>query len=129
MPGKSTNHKLSKKDLEFFKDALEKLRYDITHDIRNMRDSSETDSRDQAVHVQHMADVATDIYEKEFNLGLASKEHALLSKIDDALKRIGDGTFGRCLATGTPISLERLKAIPYAEYCLEYQEKLEKQGR
>jgi DnaK suppressor protein len=76
-----------------------------------------------------MADVATDMYDKEFNLGLASKEREILQKIEDALRRIEDGTYGYCLATGKPISQARLKAIPYVEYCLEYQEQLEKKAR
>ena len=87
--------------------------------------SSSNDSSDVSGHVQHMADVATDMYDKEFSLGLASHDREVLHKINAALKRIDDGTYGFCLATGKPISQARLKAIPYAEYCLKYQEELE----
>lgn len=120
--------KLEKKKLEGYKKLLLKLKDDLLHDIRNMSDtsgSSMNDSSDISGHVQHMADVATDMYDKEFSLGLASHDRVVLQKIDAALKRIEDGTYGFCLGTGKPIGQARLKAIPYAEYCLKYQEELE----
>ena len=124
--------KLDKKKLEQYKKLLLQLRDDIQKDIKNMSsetNSGDNDSKDVSGHVMHMADVATDMYDKEFNLGLASKEREILQKIEDALRRIEDGTYGFCLGTGKPISQARLKAIPYAEYCLEYQEQLEKKAR
>ena|SRR3989338_480688 len=125
--------KLDKKKLEFYKKLLLKLRDDLLHDIRNMHESTDAggkDSGDVAGHVQHIADVATDLYDKEFSMGLASKDREILQKIEKALRRIEDGSYGFCLATGKPISQERLKAIPYVEYCLKYQEELEnKKGR
>lgn len=126
------NKKLDKKKLESYKKLLLKLKEKLVHDIKNMSADANyhpTDSGDVSVHVQHMADVASDIYDKEFSLGLASKDREVLQKIDAALKRIEDGTYGFCLATKKPISQARLKAIPYAEYCLEYQEELDKKRR
>ena len=120
--------KLDQTKLDYYKKLLVKLRDDLVNDIRNMSDntgSSSNDSSDVSGHVQHMADVATDMYDKEFSLGLASHDREVLHKINAALKRIDDGTYGFCLATGKPISQARLKAIPYAEYCLKYQEELE----
>lgn len=128
MSAKKSTRKLTKKDLEYFKSVLLKLKEDLLHDIKNMSENPGTennDSGDVSGHVLHMADVATDMYDKEFNLSLASKDRELLQKIDEALRRIEEGTYGNCLETGKPISKARLKAIPYAEYCLEYQEELE----
>ena len=124
MPAK----KLDKKKLEYFKKILLKLKDDLLHDIHNMSkdpNGENGNSGDVSGHVMHMADVATDMYDKEFALGLASKEREILQKIDDALKRIEEGTYGICLGTGKPIAQARLKAIPYAEYCLKYQEEIE----
>jgi DnaK suppressor protein len=119
--------KLDAKKLGQYKKLLLQMRENILSDIKNMRgESGDFDSKDVSGHVIHMADVATDMYDKEFNMGLASKDRVLLQKIEDALRRIEDGTYGFCLATGKTISPARLKAIPYAEYCLEYQEELEK---
>lgn len=130
MPNKKpvATTKLNKKDLEFFKKLLLQKKSEILHDIKNMSDnprSEDADSRDLSGHVQHMADVATDMYDKEFAMGLASHDREVLQKIESALRRIEDGTYGICLGTGDAISKERLKAIPYAEYTLKYQESLE----
>jgi DnaK suppressor protein len=122
------SNKFNKKDLESYRGLLLKMKEELLHDIENMSHnpvSQDKESVDVSGHVQHMADVATDMYDKEFNLGLASKDRELLVRIEAALKRIEDGTYGLCLATKKSISKERLKAIPYVEYCLEYQEGLE----
>lgn len=124
MPSK----KIDPKKLDYYKKLLIKLRDELVHDIRNMSDNtggSNNDGADVSGHVQHMADVATDMYDKEFSLGLASHDRIVLQKINAALKRVEEGTYGLCLGTGKPISQARLKAIPYAEYCLKYQEELE----
>lgn len=120
--------KFTKKELEHFKQLLLSLKENLIHDIRNMAASDE-ESRDVSGHVQHIADVATDMYEKEFNMGLASKDRELLVLIEAALKRIEDGTYGICLGSGEMINKERLEAIPYAEYSRDYQEKLESKKR
>lgn len=125
-----TRKKMDKKKLEFYKKLLLKLKDDFTHDIKNMSTNpvAETnDSRDVSGHVQHMADVATDMYDREFNLGLASNERELLYKVDLALKRIADKTFGTCIECEKDIPVTRLNAIPYADTCRQCQEKLESQ--
>jgi RNA polymerase-binding protein DksA len=73
----------------------------------------------------HMADAGTDSYEQEFALGLMDSKRRLLRKIDDALDRIEQKTYGTCEATGVPISKARLEAKPWARYCVEYARKLE----
>jgi DnaK suppressor protein len=49
-----------------------------------------------------------------------------LTQVRDALKRIADGTYGKCIACGRQIPAARLEAVPWAAYCLEDQEKLDK---
>lgn len=122
--------KMDKKQLEFFKKELLKMREDILSDIKGMSSVNSPDNQqsttENAGHSMHMADVATDLYDREFNLGLASNDRELLKKIEDALKRIEDGTYGICVKTKKPIPQARLKAIPYTEYTVEAQEELEK---
>lgn len=109
-----------------YKKLLMKMREDLSHDITNMATNNGGDeSRDVSGHVLHMADVATDMYDKEFNLGLASNEREVLHKIELALKRIDDDSYGICSGCTKPIKPARLKAIPYVETCLPCQEKLE----
>jgi len=122
-----TFKKLDKKKLESYKKDLHKLKESHVSDIKNMahNTSSTEDSGDVSGHVLHMADVATDMYDKEFNLGLASVEREVLAKIDKALKRISEQTYGQCLHCEKSIPAARLKAIPYVETCLKCQEELE----
>ena len=87
--------------------------------------SQNSDSGDVSGHVQHMADIATDMYDREFNLGLASNEREILQKIEKAIKRINDKTYGACVECEKSIRLVRLNAIPYVETCLKCQEKIE----
>lgn len=68
----------------------------------------------------HMADLGTDNFERELTLALLEGERTLLREIDEALERIRDKTYGICLATGKPIGKARLKAQPWAKYCMEY---------
>ena len=119
--------RLDKKKLEYYKKVLIDLKEEMAHDIKNMSEPSTqaSDSGDVSGHVLHMADVATDMYDREFNLGLASNDREVLYKINLALKRIEDRNYGQCLECQKPIAAARLRAIPYAETCLKCQEKIE----
>jgi RNA polymerase-binding transcription factor DksA len=76
----------------------------------------------------HMADLGSDNWEKEFTLDLIASEQALVKEIDEALARIENRTYGVCVATHKPITLARLRAKPWAKYCIEYARKRE-EGR
>jgi RNA polymerase-binding transcription factor DksA len=68
----------------------------------------------------HMADLGSDNWEQEFTLGLLENEEALVREIDEALARIETRTYGMCLATHKRISKARLRAKPWAKFCIEY---------
>lgn len=125
--------KMDEKKLDFYKKLLLKIKGQIQGDIRSMSDENEGeqgDKGDVSGHALHMADVATDMYDREFNLSLASNDREIIARIDDALARIEKGVYGFCLKSGKRIPDQRLKAIPYAEYCLEVQEEMDrKSGR
>jgi RNA polymerase-binding transcription factor DksA len=74
----------------------------------------------------HMADMATDLYDREFSLGLAEGERERLYALDEALKKISDGTYGVCEICGQEISKGRLKVMPHARYCIKHQEEQER---
>lgn len=94
----------------------------ISHITEEALKTSQRDaSGDLSGYSYHMADMATDNYEREFSLGRASDEQNLLYTIDEALKRIGDGTYGGCLQCGKPISKKRLDALPHTELCIDCQ--------
>lgn len=74
----------------------------------------------------HMADLGSDNYEQEFALGLIQNEELTLREIDEALRRIDDGSYGQCEACAKKIPMARLKAKPHARYCIECKTRQEK---
>lgn len=124
-----TKNKMDKKQLDYYKKLLLNLKESFVADIKRISSNNPTlengDSGDVSRHVLHMADVATDMYDREFNMGLASNEREVLLRIEQALKRVGDKSFGLCIECNKPIAVARLKAIPYVDTCLKCQEKLE----
>ena len=123
--------KLNKKTTEFYKKLLlvkrDELMGDINHIAEETLKKSQKDaSGDISGYTFHMADVATDNYDREFSLGLASKERDVLTGINYALRKLEDGSFGLCESCKKPISKIRLKAVPYATLCLKCQESKEK---
>lgn len=117
--------KLSRKELKEFKELLLAKRRELIGNVGNLTDEAlGRNRRDAAGDLSampiHMADLGSDNWEQEFTLGLIDNERKLLREIDEALARIEDGTYGVCLATHAPITPERLRAKPWAKYCIEY---------
>jgi RNA polymerase-binding transcription factor DksA len=77
----------------------------------------------------HQADAGSDAYDRDFALSLLSQEQDALYEIDQALKRIELGTYGKCEMSGKHIPRARLEAIPFARFTVECQSQLEKQNR
>lgn len=77
----------------------------------------------------HQADAGSDAYDRDFALSLLSQEQDALYEIDEALKRIELGTYGKCEMSGKAIPRARLEAIPFARFTVECQTQLEKQNR
>ena len=76
-----------------------------------------------------LTDRATEEIERSFELRARDRERKLINKIDAALKRIDEGSYGYCEETGEPIGIKRLEARPVATLCLEAQEMHEKKER
>jgi DnaK suppressor protein len=112
------------KELKKYKELLiierNKVGGDLSHIAQNTLNKSQREaSGDLSGYSYHMADMASDDYERDFSLGRASDEQQVLFKIDEAMKRVDEGTYGRCLQCGKAIAKKRLKAIPYSEMCIE----------
>ncbi len=125
---------LTKQDLKLYKELLLKKKDEISKGIEHIaKDSLNKSQRDAAGDLSgyslHMADVATDNYDREFSLGLATNEQKLLNRINDALERIEEKTYGICELCQKKISKGRLKVVPYVEYCIPCQEKQEKKRK
>ena len=74
----------------------------------------------------HQADAGSDAYDRDFALSMLSKEQGSLYEIDEALKRIEDGSYGVCDICEKPIRHDRLEALPFTRYTVECQAELEK---
>ena len=74
----------------------------------------------------HQADAGSDAYDRDFALSMLSKEQGSLYEIDEALKRIEDGTYGVCELCQKPIKHDRLEALPFTRYTVDCQAELEK---
>ena len=121
---------LSKKEIEEFRILLLSKRSEIVGSVNEMKDEALRKNRldasgDLSSMPIHMADIGSDNYEQEFALGLMDSEITILRKIDGALERIENKTYGICEGTGKVIQRARLKARPWARYCVEYAEKME----
>lgn len=123
--------KFNKKELAGFKKLILKRKEEILEDIKHISEDTLKKSQKEACgdisgYTYHMADVATDTYDREFSLSLASNDRKALYEFDDALKKIEEGAFGICEECKLLIARGRLKAVPYARLCVKCQQMKEK---
>ena len=126
--------KLSEAELEKFKDLLWEKRKQLAGDVNSLANEAlgknrSTAAGDLSMMPIHMADIGTDNYEQEFTIGLMEGERETIKEIDAALMRIKNGTYGVCEATHKQILKQRLRAKPWARYCIKYKLAEEKAKR
>jgi DnaK suppressor protein len=116
---------MNERQLEYFRKKLLAWKEDI------LRESRETVSHLQKETENHpdIADRASSETDRSLELRTRDRQRKLISKIDDALRRIEDGSYGYCEETGEPITLARLEARPIATLSLEAQERHERRER
>jgi DnaK suppressor protein len=116
---------MSKEQTEHFRYILLNWKRDLMEEV----DRTVTHMKDEAANFPDPNDRATQ--EEEFSLELRTRdrERKLIRKIDEALKRIEDGTYGYCLETGEEIGIKRLEARPVATLSIEAQERRERRER
>jgi DnaK suppressor protein len=116
---------MSKEQLGHFSTILNSWKRDLMVEV----DRTVTHMKDEAANFPDPNDRATQ--EEEFSLELRTRdrERKLIRKIDEALKRIEDGSYGYCLETGEEIGIKRLEARPVATLSLEAQERRERRER
>lgn len=125
--------RLNEKQLREFKDMLLAKRAELLSDVRMLTKdalgrSRKDSSGDLSSMPIHMADIGSDNWEQDFTLGLIANERQLVREIDEALLRVEERTYGVCLATHKPITVARLRAKPWAKFCIEYAQQLERRG-
>ena len=111
------------KHLEFFKQKLSEWKKELK---RSNSEAIFNASMDDNSSSADIVDQASSYTEKNVEMRAINRQLKLISKIDGALKKIQDGTYGFCEETGEPIGLKRLIARPVATLCIAAQEKHEK---
>ncbi|HEX6662810.1 MAG TPA: TraR/DksA C4-type zinc finger protein [Gaiellaceae bacterium] len=121
---------MSAVDTDHFRDLLLEERERVAAALQNLHDdhpgSISDETGEDAVYDNHLADTATETYDRELDYTLEENSEHVLADIDAALKRIEDGTYGICSSCGKPISPERLEARPWATLCIDCQRQRER---
>jgi RNA polymerase-binding protein DksA len=114
---------LTKEDIEKFKDRLLKEKLQILSDVLG----EELALKYFFSQVEgDIADRAQDLYENQVLASLSGLQRQTIDKINEALRKIEEGTYGKCASCGADIEIERLEAIPYAILCSACSKKEEK---
>lgn len=119
----------NKKELDQFRAILLRKRAEVAGDIHTMESEAlKGESGSLSNLPQHMAEQGSETYEQTLALDLVAADRRLVKEIDDALKRINEGTYGLCELTGKPIKAERLQELPWARYSIEAARELERRS-
>jgi DnaK suppressor protein len=120
MAGKTTH---SKKELDELRQRLEAERAELQEQLSTIEETqfatSQSDISGEVSFDEENADAGTFTFERERDLSIENNVRDLLGKIDRALSRMDEGTYGTCSRCGRPIEKARLKALPYADLCIK----------
>jgi RNA polymerase-binding protein DksA len=111
-------------DTERFRKLLLDERARVSATIEHLHESNSVsleEETEEETYDNHLADSATATLNREIDYTLEENSGHVLGALDDALERIENGTFGKCVRCGRQIAEERLEAIPYATRCIDCQ--------
>ena len=123
---KSSEKYMCEKHKAYFKKKLNEWKTEI---IKTKNEALYNGSLDDNSISADIVDQASSYTDKTVEMKAINRQIKLISKIDQALTRIKNGTYGFCLETGEPIGIKRLIARPVAELCIAAQEKHEKEEK
>ena len=117
-------------DTDRFRETLLEERRRVEAALQNLHDENSgalsEDAGEETAYDNHLADTATETYDRELDYTLEDNSEEVLRAIDAALGRIEDGTYGVCTDKGEQIPLERLEARPWATLCIDCQRERER---
>ena len=116
---------MSSEQIEYFRSKLISWKDSILKESKETIEDMQTDTR----NIPDITDRASEETDRALELRTRDRQRKLISKIDSALRRIEDGSYGYCDETGEPISLKRLEARPIATLSVEAQERHERRER
>jgi DnaK suppressor protein len=112
----------AKVDTERFRSLLLEERTRVERALGHLQEENPGTIEDEAedeTFDNHLGDAASVTFDRELGYSLESNSGHVLAAIDEALRRIEEGSFGTCVRCGNPIAEERLEAMPYATKCIE----------
>jgi DnaK suppressor protein len=110
---------MDKRRVRVFRDKLEDRRQSLVGQVQQ----AELYSRERdAEATQDPADMAANAYTKELLVSMSDNDRQLLNLIDEALERMDDSGYGKCVRCGQPLPEKRLEAVPWARHCVRCQE-------
>jgi RNA polymerase-binding protein DksA len=119
-------------DTDVFRTRLETERERVRAAVQFLHEDNSHSLEDDTGEINssgadnHLGDTASATYDRELEQGLEEGAEELLGKIDAALRRIDDGTYGICENCGQPIGEERLEAMPWATLCIDCKRREER---
>jgi RNA polymerase-binding transcription factor DksA len=121
--GDSQNSKYRKWLLEIHDRLLDQIQF---HAGDTLKRTPVEASSDLSAYQFHMADVGTETFDQEFAVNMISNEQEAVYEVNEALKRLDQGTYGICEMCGKPIPEKRLEAVPWARFDANCQSEFEK---
>jgi DnaK suppressor protein len=118
-------------DLQQMRKRLEEKQAELQAQINNQTEAHPTpvDPIEISEGSQDFEETAVDFLETQQEQSITVNAQALLTEVQDALKRIDNGTYGYCVVCGQPIPERRLQAIPWAARCIKDEQQLEDRNR
>lgn len=120
---------MNKNDLNYFKNRLIREKQKINEVIEELKPKKSINTNAEmaseiSVYDDHTGDSAGALFDMTRDIALENNEKTILNKIDNAINKIDSGDYGKCNLCGKLISQERLSFIPYAENCIECENKV-----
>jgi DnaK suppressor protein len=119
----TTKSPYTKKQLTEVRKQLEEQREELARQAAELEESSlaapQSELTGETAFDEEFADAGTATFERERDLSLTQNIRDLMEKVEKALGRIEDGTYGLCERCGNPIEKARLKALPYTSLCIK----------
>ena len=103
----------------------ERLEQDLHELIEHIATGEHERVAEMSTFDDHPADMANETFEREKEMAIEGNIEDLLSKINTALEKISEGSYGMCDACGEEINRSRLEALPWASFCRDCQDKIE----
>ena len=110
-------------------ERFEKVNKMLLEQRRDLIQKIRSKKGEQVIQSGDLIDIATDSLEHELNYIFEEREREKLQNIDEALRRIQDGSYGECDECGDDIELERLMALPFTRVCIDCKAKQERQKK